>query len=607
MKSSEAYYLTEVLGIQQIPAPKPLVDAQVPASKPSVVVPNLAAGLCVCTPFQPSESEQGMIEKMLAAAQIQNATFFYLNEISWSDIEKVCKTSGVGYGLAFGAIVPTEMKELSVQWAELPSVSRFLDETNPTQLRKIKSSAWEALKKIRSGMTKLNAMVVAVLLAVSVVFQFPAQAQAQAPTPTPTPVPPPAQIPESKPCVMEVTIDGAIGPATLDFIQRAEKRVRQNQCGSMLLLINTPGGNLQTTRLIVEGILNSDFPVLCLIYPSGAHAGSAGAIIMQACHVSGAMEATNIGAATPISGGGEKLPDDLRKKMINDTRSWVEGLAKLRSRSEQFARDIVEEAKAVTAREALKINAIDYVAESKADFLRFAEGRTVKLNANREAKVTIGEVHVLQQDLRYKVMDLLMNPQVAYIMFMGSLALLYFELTHPGMIAPGVIGGVGLLISLISMHMLDVTWGAVLLILAGIGLMLAEAFVAGFGILGVGGIVSFFVGSLFLFDPEQSGFALPISTIIPTSVLAGLIMIGIAYLAFTSHKRKTHAGTDDMIGREARVSEVQPDDPTFGLVEIEGEIWKVASKIPLSVGDRVKIESRQGLTLMVTKNKENQT
>ena len=344
--------------------------------------------------------------------------------------------------------------------------------------------------------------------------------------------------------------------------------------------------------------------MLCLIYPAGAHAGSAGAIIVQACHVSGAVEATNIGAATPISSMGENIPEDLRKKLLNDTRAWVEGLAKLRGRSEKFAQDIVEQAKAVSAREALQIKAIDFVGNSKEDFLKFAEGRTVKLSENTEAKVVLGDIIVFKQDFRYKVMDLLMNPQVAYLMFMGSIGLLYFELTHPGMIAPGVIGGVGFIISLVSMHMLDVAWGAVLLILVGISLLVAEAFVAGFGMLGIGGIVSFFIGSLFLFDPEQSGFLLPMSTILPTSLLIGLLMMGIAYLAYSSRKRRTRAAFDDIIGHFGRVSEVQPGDDTYGFIEIEGEIWRATSQTPMKVGDRVKVLKHEGLTLHVSSNKE---
>jgi membrane-bound serine protease (ClpP class) len=411
----------------------------------------------------------------------------------------------------------------------------------------------------------------------------------------------PSHLPNEGKCVSQATIDGIIGPATLDFLERSQKYALSNDCGSILLLINTPGGNLQTTRKIVEEILGSPVPVLCLIYPEGAHAGSAGAIIMQACHIAGALPTTNIGAATPISGSGEALPEDLRKKILNDTRSWVEGLAKFRGRNPTFAKDIVEQAKAVSAAEALDIHAIEIVAKTKEEFLRLAQGREVELSKNSKTIVAVGEVKVLEQDLRYKVMDILMNPQVAYLMLMISLGLLYFELTHPGMVAPGVIGGMGLLISLMSMEMLNVTWGAVLLILTGIGFMVGEAFVTGFGVLGIGGVVSFFIGSLFLFDPEQTGYVLPLSLIIPTSLFVGLLMIGIAYLAFTSRKRKSGGGFNDLVGLTAIVSEVNEDDARQGLVDIRGEIWRVRSEQNLKIGESVQIQNNKGLTLIVSR------
>lgn len=403
-------------------------------------------------------------------------------------------------------------------------------------------------------------------------------------------------------CVIEFNLDNTIGLASLDFVKRAKKRAESHHCGSILMLLNTPGGNLQTTRLIVEEILNSKFPFLCMVYPAGAHAGSAGAIILEACHLAGAMATTNIGAATPIQESGENIPSDLRKKILNDTRAWLESIVKTRGRSEKFARDIIEQAKAVSAQEAFETKAIDFVGDSKAEFLKFAAGRSVKVDENLEMKIAIGPVMVLDQDLRFKVMDLLMNPQFAYMLMMGSIGLLYYEVTHPGLIAPGVVGGIGLIISLTSLHMLDATWGAVLLILIGIGLLIAEAFVAGFGVIGFGGVVAFFIGSLFLFDPEATGYSLPMLLILPTVIVLGVVMLGVAFLAFTARKKKNRAGFDALVGHMARVTDVQPGDGRYGYVEIEGELWKCTSDHPLRTGERVKIISHQGFTLNVRSN-----
>lgn len=408
-------------------------------------------------------------------------------------------------------------------------------------------------------------------------------------------------------CYIQTEITGSIGPATLDLIKRSRHLLEREKCVGRLLLINTPGGNLQTTRLIVEEILNEAFPTLCLVYPAGAHAGSAGAIIMQACHLAGAVKTTQIGAASPVAASGQELSEDMRNKLFNDTRAWVEGLARLRSRSLDFARDIVDKAKAVPAEEALKLKAIDFLATSPEDFVQFASQRTYKIKSDAELKPDFQRSVVMPLDLRFQIMKLLMSPEIAYLIFMGSLGLLYFELTHPGAIAPGVIGGIGLIISLVSLHMLEVEWGAVALIVSGIVFMIAEAFVAGFGILGVGGIVAFFMGSLFLFDPLESDYSLPLGTILPTTILVGALMLWIAYLAFSARKRRTHAGFDDLLSAKGRVVEVYADDPKTGLIEIEGETWRVHSEDPLTVGQVVKVQRGKGLTLFVLKHKESKS
>ncbi|MEK6554136.1 MAG: nodulation protein NfeD, partial [Bdellovibrionota bacterium] len=242
---------------------------------------------------------------------------------------------------------------------------------------------------------------------------------------------------DSAACTLEVDIIGAIGPASLDLITRVQGRAEKAGCKSILLQINTPGGSLQTTRMIVERILDSEIPFLCLVAPAGAHAGSAGAIIMQACHVAGGLETTNLGAATPISSDGAQIAEDLRKKIMNDTRSWVEGLAQLRGRNVEFARDIVEKAKSVSSKEAVQLRAIDWVGNNKIEFLKFASTKTVQLQSKKDSAVLVGPLQTFALDLRYRVMDLVTNPQIAYILFMGSLGLLYFEMTHPGSIVPG--------------------------------------------------------------------------------------------------------------------------------------------------------------------------
>ena len=406
-------------------------------------------------------------------------------------------------------------------------------------------------------------------------------------------------------CTLQIEVVGAIGPATLDLFQRGLARAQDNKCSSLLALINTPGGSLQSTRLIVEEILNSPIPVLCLVHPSGGHAGSAGAIILQACHVSGAVEATNIGAATPIASTGQEIPEDLRKKLLNDTRSWLEGLTKLRKRSEKFGQDIILEAKAVSARDALKLGAIDFVGRQKQEFLTFAHGRKTQIKDQPvESPVVVGPLEIWEPDLRHRLVAFLTDPQTAYMMFMGSLALLYYEITHPGLLVPGVIGAAGLIISLVSLHRLDVTWGGLLLLLLGVVLMIAEAFVAGFGVLGIGGVICFVVGSLMLFDPARTGVELPIALIAPTSIGLGAIMFLVAYMAFNTRKVQKRGSFDDMIGLEGKAVVIDPQDAREGQLEVAGETWHFRCQEEVQVGEHLKVVDHKGLTVEVEKQKE---
>lgn len=399
-------------------------------------------------------------------------------------------------------------------------------------------------------------------------------------------------------CTLEIHIEGAIGPGTTDYIQRALLKAQKLECQSILALINTPGGGLESTRIIVEKILNSDIPFLCLVAPQGAHAGSAGAIILQACHVNGALRATNLGAATPISGSGQEMPEDLRKKIINDTISWLEGVTKLRGRNLDFSKRIVDEAKAVSSEEAFKINAIDILSDDIKGFLESAKGRKVLIHQNEET-VVVGDIEPYNQDSRYHILQIFSDPQIAYLLFMGSLALLYFEFTHPGLIAPGVIGAIGLVLSMVSFHKMDVWWGGLALMVLGVGFLIAEIFVPSFGALGIGGIIAFVLGGIFLFDPSQTAYSLPLLTILPTALVFGGLMIGIGYLLLKNRKLRVQTGYEEMLGKVAKVKHLETS--RTGSAQVHGELWKFESQEDLNMNDQVVVTAVDGLTLKVKK------
>lgn len=403
-------------------------------------------------------------------------------------------------------------------------------------------------------------------------------------------------------CTVGVTIREPIGAATLDYLTRAEKFAAENNCGSIFVRMNTPGGSLQSTRLIIEKILASRVPYLCLISPSGGHAGSAGAIILMACHVSGGVTATNIGAATPILGPGSsgEMPKDLRNKMVNDTVSWLEGIAKLRGRNMQFAKDIVTEAKAVSVDEAVKLKALDFVVNNELEFLNKAKGHKVLVREDKDVGVEVGTVREFEPDLRYQILNFTADPEIAYLLFMGSIALLYAEITHPGLVAPGVIGGIGLILSLIAFHKLDVAWGGLALILLGIGFLIAEVFVTSFGILGVGGIVSFVVGSLLLFDRETTGYTLPWPLIAAVTIVVAGFLLGLGFLALRTVRKRRKDTDFDLKTKRVRLASVDSTGRT-GKVEILGEFWNFISDEELKQTDEVEVLDRQGLTLKIRK------
>lgn len=440
--------------------------------------------------------------------------------------------------------------------------------------------------------------------------------------------PVPAHAISSPSCWLSIPIVGAIGPATLDLIERVEthraaelgsETCSKENPGGILLEINTPGGNLQTTRLIVERILSSKVPFACWVGPAGGRAGSAGAIILQACHVAAAEETTNIGAATPISGQGEELPKDIRAKLINDTVSWVENLAQLRGRNRRFAREIIESAKSSSARETMALKAIDFVAANPQEMLQKSAGRLVQVRAEGVQELVkiqlAGDSRIIEFDpgLRHTALQWIADPELSYLLFMGSLGLLYFEITHPGTVVPGVLGAMGLVTSMIAFHKLNVSWGGFALLILGVVFLILEIFVTSFGVLAIAGIASMGLGAVLLFDPATTGYSLPLSLILPPLFALGAIMLGIGFLLAKLRRIPRQVGKEAMLGAKARIVQIEavaeqtsasktdlvPTSAFRYRVDLGGELWHAHSDSAFKVGDTVQVLAVEGLKLRV--------
>lgn len=401
-------------------------------------------------------------------------------------------------------------------------------------------------------------------------------------------------------CTLAINIQDSIGAATYDLIHRASEKAATEKCVSILLKINTPGGSLQSTRLITEHILSSALPFLCVISPVGGHAGSAGAIILQACHVAGGLTATNLGAATPVSGTGEAIPQDLRNKLINDTVSWLEAMTDLRGRNKDFSKKIITEGKAVTTEEAVKMKALDISAPSIEDFLKQSVGRKYKNQEKAEFTVEVGTLIEFESDIRFKILQWISEPEWAYLLFMGALLLLYAEFSNPGLFLPGVAGAILLILSMIAFHKLEATFGGQALMVLGLLFWVAELFIASKGILGIAGTLSFVIGSFLLFDVETVGYDVPTAMILTTALTFGGLSTALTYLAAKSLNRKPHDHDLQMKSQKIKLMSVATDGLT-GQAELLGEIWNFESDVVLKLSDEVEFVQRNKLTIQLKK------
>lgn len=404
-----------------------------------------------------------------------------------------------------------------------------------------------------------------------------------------------------------VVIDGSIGPATDEFIQRAFSSAQAMQANVIILQIDTPGGLSKSMRGIIQTILRSPIPVISYVAPSGARAASAGTYILYASHLAAMAPGTNLGAATPIALGGmpspqsgkdkkPQAPSAAEKKAVNDAKAYIRSLAQLRGRNVVWAEAAVDRGESLSAQEALKKGVINFIAQDVQAVLQKANGRRVMVQGQAMTVQTANlTVQRIDPDWRARFLAVITDPSVAYILLMLGIYGLFFEFLNPGFVAPGVIGGIALLLGFYALQLLPVNYAGVGLIFLGIAFIVAEAFLPSFGILGIGGVVSFVVGSIILFPAHTIGFTLPIYIVVGVTIATGLFFIVSLQLAIRSRRKPVVSGGSQMVGQTAVVF-MEHGQPW---VKINGERWRVVSKTPLSSGQQVVVASLKGLTLCV--------
>jgi len=416
--------------------------------------------------------------------------------------------------------------------------------------------------------------------------------------------------------IIQLTIEEAIGPATDDYIERALEIAAQQQAELVVIRMDTPGGLDTAMRGIIKNITNSSVPVASYVAPTGARAASAGTYILYASHIAAMAPGTNLGAATPVQIGGISPPDTIGKdkndkkgkpatdtndamknKVINDAVAYIRGLAQLHDRNQEWAEKAVREAASLPASEALKLNVIDIVASSMADLLKQVDGRKIKVQGEQRTLNTAGLlIRPIDPDWRSRLLSVITNPNIAYILMLIGIYGLILEFSNPGAIVPGTVGAIALLLALYSFQLLPINYAGMGLILLGIALMVGEAFQPSFGILGIGGVVAFVIGSIIFIDTDVPGFGINIAVIATFAVTSALVFIVVMGMAIKARRRKVVSGLEELIGGEAIVIK---DFYHKGTVSIHSETWQAFSNTPLHKDQKVKVTSIKGLTLQV--------
>jgi membrane-bound serine protease (ClpP class) len=400
--------------------------------------------------------------------------------------------------------------------------------------------------------------------------------------------------------VATIDIEGVISPVTLRLVGIAIDRAQAEGAQALVIQLDTPGGLERSMRAIVQRMMNAEVPVVVFVAPTGARAASAGVFITMAAHVAAMAPATNIGAASPVAlgGGGDKT---MMKKVENDAAAFIRTVALERGRNADWAEKAVRQAVAITEREAVKLKVVDLVADSIPDLLDKIDGRTVKLPKRTTTLATKGApVRPIEIGFRDRFLNVITDPNVAYVLMMLGMLGLFFELSNPGVILPGVIGGISLILAFFAFQSLPINYAGLLLILFGIVLLVAEIKIVSHGVLAIGGIISMALGSLMLFDSPEVGFRVSWWVITPTvGATAGLFLFVVA-AGVRALGRPPTTGAEGLIGKTASVRErLAPE----GQVMVSGEIWRaVAEGEPVEIGGQVRIVAVDGLTLKVAKS-----
>jgi membrane-bound serine protease (ClpP class) len=399
---------------------------------------------------------------------------------------------------------------------------------------------------------------------------------------------------------VKIRVDDTIQPISAEYVERAIEHARQTNADAVLIELRTPGGLADSTRDIIQKILNSPVPVIVYVSPTGANAASAGFFILESADVAAMAPGTNTGAAHPVVLGAEKVDDVMKAKMENDSAAFMRSFVGPRGRNVQLAESAVRESKSWTDQEALQQHLIDVVAKDQDDLFRQLKGRTIKRFDGRQVTLDLvgAQVDEMPMTLRQRILDFLLDPNIAFLVLaVGALAL-YAEFNHPGAVVPGVVGVVFILLALFALNLLPTRYASFTLIIAAFVLFVLEAKFATHGILGLGGIVLLTLGGLLLVDGPIPQMRVNLWTALGVSIPLGAITVFLMTIALRARRNKVVTGPQGLIGA---VGEARTDIDPEGKVFVQGELWNAHAPSRVGIGDHVVVRKVEGLELEVEK------
>lgn len=397
------------------------------------------------------------------------------------------------------------------------------------------------------------------------------------------------------PIVYVLTVDDAIGTVTDDRIKDAMELALDNNAAMLVIRMDTPGGFMNSTQDITKRIMNSRVPICVYVAPSGARAGSAGVYITYAAHVAAMAPSTNIGAAHPVSGGGEQIDSVMNEKVTNDAVAQIKAAARRHGRNAEWAEKAVRESVSITDDEALEMNVVDVIAKDLPDLFEQVDGDTVTMASGALVlEVRDADVREIEISFIYQLLTILTSPGVAFaLLSIGGLGIV-LELYNPGAILPGVVGGISIILFAYSASMLPINYAGVLLIILAIILFIAEIKVTSYGMLTVGGVISLFLGGLMLVDTVDPNLQVSLRLLIWTAIIVGLVVASVVYLVARAHKNKPFVGHEHLIGTRGEVR-------SEGMVYLDGALWRIDNEEAFEVGSKVEITEVNGLRVKVKK------